>query len=552
MVAQPWQWKLLFPVSLSLFCLSLWNGVGVLRYEHHGCASVLGNNGSKLGDPVLLLARVDRPVPPDSGLEAKIRELESTLFYYSPSARPLVIVKDVSFGRYYAQRDLQGWTLAYQNFSFDVVELSFRTAVKLSESDVFLCLSIQAQDRHCLKPYSFRTLGQHHRYNQIHGMRNILWKKDAFCSTMKEALKSYKGRRNFTFPCWVIPKDNDILKVKMNQSEGDWIVKPSGQGEGHGIFIASNFSQLDSPMYTNYIVQPLLPDPYLVYGKKFDFRTYVLVTSVTPLRAYIYKEGLVRFASSKYDKNATKSGGNEKQFLTNTSIGKKYTHILNLTWTFQRLRTYFSKVGVDADKVFESVNEAIVRTLLASEYRFLRDFQVLLGGYDCQRCFQLLGVDVILDSRLHPIVIEVNGLPSMQLSHELGVIPNPSSPYTATKFGLMHDTLSILYNSTRIAVELASDLQALAVGVKPGPLCNEDKHKFCVDHKELSKLVDSKREFANKGGYTRIYPSANGEKYNKLILHMHGLVKDNFHKLPSRTLWHTHHLYTALEKLYTQ
>ena len=34
--------------------------------------------------------------------------------------------------------------------------------------------------------------------------------------------------------------------------------------------------------------------------------------------------------------------------------------------------------------------------------------QVSMGGYDCQHCYQLLGVDVILDSKLHPYVIEVS------------------------------------------------------------------------------------------------------------------------------------------------
>ena len=33
--------------------------------------------------------------------------------------------------------------------------------------------------------------------------------------------------------------------------------------------------------------------------------------------------------------------------------------------------------------------------------------QVSLGGYDCHQCYQLLGVDVILDSELNPFVIEV-------------------------------------------------------------------------------------------------------------------------------------------------
>ena len=38
-----------------------------------------------------------------------------------------------------------------------------------------------------------------------------------------------------------------------------------------------------------------------------------------------------------------------------------------------------------------------------------------MGGYDCHNCFQLLGVDVILDSQLNPYVIEVRSLVNMFL-----------------------------------------------------------------------------------------------------------------------------------------
>ena len=50
-------------------------------------------------------------------------------------------------------------------------------------------------------------------------------------------------------------------------------------------------------------------------------RVYVLLTSVEPLRIYIYNEGLVRFASEIYNINSIKS--NVYAHLTNYSINKK-------------------------------------------------------------------------------------------------------------------------------------------------------------------------------------------------------------------------------------
>ena len=69
--------------------------------------------------------------------------------------------------------------------------------------------------------------------------------------------------------------------------------------------------------------------PYVWKNTKLLFqfsmcRTYVLVTSVSPLRAYFYHEGLVRFASSKYN-HSEASKGNETQVLTNTSVGMTIT-----------------------------------------------------------------------------------------------------------------------------------------------------------------------------------------------------------------------------------
>jgi hypothetical protein len=77
-----------------------------------------------------------------------------------------------------------------------------------------------------------------------------------------------------------------------------WIVKPSSSSRGRGIFLLTDLS--DVPKDEPHVVSKYISNPLLVSGYKFDVRLYVLVTSIDPMRVYIYNEGLVRFASEPY------------------------------------------------------------------------------------------------------------------------------------------------------------------------------------------------------------------------------------------------------------
>lgn len=64
--------------------------------------------------------------------------------------------------------------------------------------------------------------------------------------------------------------------------------------------------------------------PFLIDGFKFDMRIYVLVTSCDPLRIFVYKEGLARFATMRYivpsSRNLVKWGSFQKAHMVSVGV----------------------------------------------------------------------------------------------------------------------------------------------------------------------------------------------------------------------------------------
>ena len=99
-----------------------------------------------------------------------------------------------------------------------------------------------------------------------------------------------------------------------------------------------------------------IDSPLLFNGFKFDLRIYVAVTSVNPLRLYIYEDGLTRFATCKYDTSNDDAGPKKaKKFmhLTNFSVNKKNVNFVKSEtveedgvgskWSLKALRKAFQE-----------------------------------------------------------------------------------------------------------------------------------------------------------------------------------------------------------------
>ena len=76
-------------------------------------------------------------------------------------------------------------------------------------------------------------------------------------------------------------------------------------------------------------------------------RIYVLITKAKPLTVHLYKEGIARFSTERYD---TKSLKNVYSHLTNTSINKNAPNVnimsggsfgSGIKWTFDQLKSLF-------------------------------------------------------------------------------------------------------------------------------------------------------------------------------------------------------------------
>lgn len=121
---------------------------------------------------------------------------------------------------------------------------------------------------------------------------------------------------------WVLPSETKAFKDQFNEKRTKtYIVKPEFDCQGIGIFLTRNYDWIKQGEH--YVAQKYLHKPLLIEGLKFDLRIYVLVTGVSPLRAFIYKEGLARFATEEYQSPNPQNLNNMFMHLTNYAINKE-------------------------------------------------------------------------------------------------------------------------------------------------------------------------------------------------------------------------------------
>uniref|UniRef100_A0A8C4VQC7 Tubulin--tyrosine ligase-like protein 5 n=1 Tax=Gopherus evgoodei TaxID=1825980 RepID=A0A8C4VQC7_9SAUR len=269
-----------------------------------------------------------------------------------------------------------------------------------------------------LKPYLLRTLSDIQKVN--HFPRSYeLTRKDRLYKNVSRMQYTHGFKTFHILPqTFILPTEYQEFCSSYSKDRGPWIVKPVASSRGRGVYLINNPNQIS--LEENILVSRYINNPLLIDDFKFDVRLYVLVTSYDPLVAYLYEEGLARFATVRYDQG-TKNIKNQFMHLTNYSVNKKSGDYVSCDdpevedygnkWSMSAMLRYLKQEGRDTTTLMANVEDLIIKTIISAELAIATACKTFLPHRGS--CFELYGFDVLIDATLKPWLLEVNLSPSL-------------------------------------------------------------------------------------------------------------------------------------------
>ncbi len=331
------------------------------------------------------------------------------------------------------------------------------------------------------------SLNEYQRYNHFPYFgyltnKGKLWKE---YNKMREL---YPKEYNFMPESYLLPEDKESLVKNFNKHKL-WIVKPQGLSRGRGIKIINSVDDIPKcGIASEYII------PHLIFGKKYDFRIPCLITSVEPLKIYLYVDGMVRFATHTFIDNE-EFYEDSFMHLTNKCINVKSKAWKSndnpdvLQPSISSLHSYKNfalKNGIHYEEIINNVKDYVVKAVLSNIDYVLKIYKEY-NMSSSRNIYEIFGVDVILSKDLRPYLLEINLAPDLDFKCKCGDVIFDR---------VMCDTFNL-------------------VGIKPYDHKNTKRKILNFEERLQENLDELKRE---RGGWELIFPlRENIDKYKKFI-----------------------------------
>ncbi|XP_022904085.2 probable tubulin polyglutamylase ttll-15 [Onthophagus taurus] len=385
---------------------------------------------------------------------------------------------------------------------FDVLEKVGYQKKDFEESDNWDLLWAHAYPFRSL--YSkLNNLKPHQKVNHFPGCGYITNKVDLATSGLK-----------YIPPAFKLPEHKEkLLEYVRTNPKIQFVQKDNN----HRNIMIRNISDIDLNQNGTFI-QEFVDKPLLVSGYKFDIGIYTIITSVNPLRVYIYNgDALLRFCPVEYypfdPENIDKYVVGD-DYLPTWEVPDLKSYYKSLGFGMKEsLNAYLRSKGKNPDVIWEQIEDSLRIVIMNKEPKII---EVINRFKSKSNFFEMMRFDFVVDEDLKVYLMEANMSPNLSSAH----FPPNKLLFEQVIYNLLSivgisqrifkDTLAMNENETR----MVSHNKNIAVYPKE---CNSDLCNNCDDlicglcQQCLSKemrldLLTAYNEHMNKADCKRIVP----------------------------------------------
>lgn len=195
--------------------------------------------------------------------------------------------------------------------------------------------------------------------------------------------------------------DMELFKQRFN-SKKIYICKKNIQDKKGLELVSGDYNLIIKKVYSEKykLVQEYLENPLLIKGRKLNLRLYFVVLCDESVKMYLYSEGKCIYTNKNYSKNAN-INDLESHI---TSVNLDVAIYDDLPESMEDLKKFLG------DDKFRSLFDKIIAKLKKITLTIKPNVCNINKDYDG---FQLFGLDIIIDEKMNPYVLEFNKGPAM-------------------------------------------------------------------------------------------------------------------------------------------
>ncbi|XP_074683685.1 cadherin-like and PC-esterase domain-containing protein 1 isoform X3 [Strix aluco] len=332
--------------------------------------------------------------------------------------------------------------------------------------DLLICLSSRKNDgTGCIQMESLHHLELFQKVNLLPEIQHFLCRKEGLCQITK-------AFSDLQLPV-VTPECSGQPGLSRASTASNISQGHEGTDKTRTAHLRYRRKQSTSTQLNQVSASPGHMDILKAQDLSVIIKAYVLVTSLTPLRAFIHSTTTVWHPPKK------------KHFSVK----------------LQRFFEIFFKSS-SPQQAFNNMKEAISKLLLITEVFSESSASGQNSFNQCSQCFQMLTFDIGFGTSVYPVVLEVHDNFDFQDEDESNI-----QDQTFKEF-LFEDTFKFLLSnesSTSSFIEALQKIYGSAVS-KGGTYHREDEQ--CLSLEEINSMITFLKELKNLGQFELLFPSA--------------------------------------------